>query len=287
MKSIKIDNLTKYYGTTLALDNVSMNIIPGKIYGLLGRNGAGKTTLLNMMTNKIYPTTGDVFIDGENVKDNDNVLGQIYYMMEMNLFPDYMRVNEGFKWTGEFYPEFDHEYALRISDKFGLNTKKKIKDLSTGYRTIFKAITTMATNAEMMIFDEPVLGLDANHRDMFYKELLTKYAEIENTMIISTHLIEEIAEVLEQTIIIKSGKIIMDKSVEDLLESAYTVSGEAGNVEKYIASKSFTGMETIGKFKSVTVLEEYSERDSNRLSDLNLDVDKAELQKLFIALTNE
>lgn len=286
MKSIKIENLTKYYGNTQALNDVSLDIETGKIYGLLGRNGAGKTTLINLVTDKIFPTSGKVLIDGEDVSGNDKVLGRIYYMMEKNLFPDYMKVKESFKWTHEFYPGFDMEYARMLSKKFGLSIDKKIKSLSTGYCTIFKAVTALASNAPLMIFDEPVLGLDANHRDLFYKELLANYTKEAKTMILSTHLIEEVADVLEEAIIIKDGRIILKKSVEDLLEGAYTVSGEITKVDEYVSSRKYTGAEIMGKFKSVTVLEEVKKRDMALINELGLDTGKVELQKLFIALTN-
>ena len=172
MKTIEVKELTKYYKTNKALDCLNFTIEPGKIYGLLGRNGAGKTTLLNLMTGRIFPTEGEIRIDGENVHENDKVLGSIFYMTEKNLYPVEERVKNILKWSRQFYPKFDMEYARDLADKFGLDTNKKVKNLSTGYTSIFKAVTALASNADIILFDEPVLGLDANHRDMLYKELL-------------------------------------------------------------------------------------------------------------------
>lgn len=286
MKTIEIKGISKNYGNTKALDKVTVTIEPNRIYGLLGRNGAGKTTLLNLITNRIFPTEGDIMIDGETVFENDKVLGNIFYMTEQNLYPDGERVKEIFKWTKEFYPLFDMEYAKSLSAKFGLDTNKKIKNLSTGYASIFKAVTALASNAGIIIFDEPVLGLDANHRDMFYKELIANYSENPKTIIISTHLIEEVASVLEEAIIIREGKLIVKKSVEELLSGAYTVSGEASKVDKYIQGKKFAGIETIGSFKSATILEAAKDRDQALADELKIEFTNAELQKLFISLTN-
>lgn len=286
MSSIEIKGITKDYGDTKALDNVSLKIEPNKIYGLLGRNGAGKTTLLNLMTNKIFPTSGEITIDGATVCENDETLNNIFYMMEKNLYPEALKVKEIFRWTKEFYINFDIEYAKALSDKFGLKLNKKIKELSTGYRSIFKAITALASNANIIAFDEPVLGLDANHRDMFYKELIANYSKNPKTIIISTHLIEEVANVLEEAIIIKNGRVILKESVEELLASAYTVSGEATKVDKYIEGKKCIGEEVMGKFKSVTVLESIQDKNKDMLKELDLEINKAELQKLFISLTN-
>ena len=286
MKTIDIKGISKEYANTKALDNVTITLEPNKIYGVLGRNGAGKTTLLNLLTNRIFPTEGEITIDGHTVFENDKALNDIFYMTEKNLYPEGEKIKNIFKWTREFYPLFDIEYAKDLSEKFELNINKKVKDLSTGYSSIFKAIIALSSNANIMIFDEPVLGLDANHRDMFYKELIANYNKTPKTMIISTHIIEEVAQVLEEVIIIKKGKLIAKQSVEELLSCAYTVSGESSNVDKYIEGKKYIGQETIGNFKSVIVLEDIQNKNQVLANELKVEFSKAELQKLFISLTN-
>ncbi|HQI15836.1 MAG TPA: ABC transporter ATP-binding protein [Bacillota bacterium] len=286
MKTIQIKGVSKVYGYTKALDKVDITIESDRIYGLLGRNGAGKTTLLNLMTNRIFPTEGEILIDGETVFENDRVLGNIFYMTEKNLYPEDERVRNIYKWIKEFYPSFDVEYAKDLSERFGLDTKKRVKSLSTGYTSIFKAVAALASNADIVLFDEPVLGLDANHRDMFYKELISNYSESPKTIIISTHLIEEVASVIEEAIIIKEGKLILKQSVEELLSGAYLVSGEASKVDKYIQGRKCIGIDAIGSFKSATVLEAVNNKDEALAEELELEFGKAELQKLFISLTN-
>ncbi len=286
MSLIEFKGISKYYKETKALDNVNLTLEPNKIFGLLGRNGAGKTTLLNLLTNKIFPTTGEITLDGATVFENDAALKNMFYMMERRLYPENLSIKEIFKWSKAFYPEFDGEYAYSLCEKFKLNPKKRVKELSTGYESIFKAIIALASNAKVLIFDEPVLGLDANHRDLFYKELLANYNEKPKTIIISTHLIEEIEGVLEEVIIIKEGKLIMRKPVADLLTSAHTVSGEASKVDVYLKGRNSAGEEMIGKFKSVTVLEEVNTINKTMAKELGLELSKVELQKLFISLTN-
>lgn len=287
MSLIEIKGVTMHYKDTIALDNIELTIEPGKIYGLLGRNGAGKTTLLNLMTNKIFPSTGDITIDGITVFENEQALSRIFYMTEKNLYPEGLKVKEIFKWTKEFYPNFDMEYAKQLAEAFELNINKKVKELSTGFGSIFKGILTLASNAEILIFDEPILGLDANHRDMLYKELLANYSENPKTIIISTHLIEEIEDVLEEVIIIKKGRLIEKSSVEDLVASAYTVSGEASRIDTYLKDKKYIDEKTIGKFKTVTVLEKIQYRNEMLAKELDLEFSTVELQRLFISLTNQ
>lgn len=287
MACIKISNLTKEYGKHRVLDNVSLTIEENKIYGLLGRNGAGKTTLLNLITNRIFQTEGTITIDGENVVENGTVLEKIYFMTELDLYPEGMKVKELFKWTKEFYSNFDMDYAIRLSNKFGININKKFKELSTGYSSICKIIITLASGAEILIFDEPVLGLDANHRDMFYKELVANYIDEPKTIILSTHIIEEVSEILEKVIIIKDGKLLGDKEVESLLGGAYLVSGSSENVSKYIENKKCINIEAIAGFKEATIIGELSDEDNNQIKELGLEISKVELQKLFIHLTGE
>lgn len=286
MSSIVFAGVSKEYGATRALQNIQLSLPSGKIYGLLGRNGAGKTTLLNLLTNRIFPSQGVVTLDGQPVLENDQALGQIFYMTEPNLYPASMRAKEVLRWTREFYPQLDQGYAQGLAAKFGLDLNKRVRELSTGYGSIFKATLALASNAPIVIYDEPVLGLDANHRELFYAELLANYAAHPKTVIISTHLIEEVAEVLEEVIIIKSGQIILQQPVEELLAGAYTVAGEANAVDRYVAARRWLAGQQLARFKSVTVLEPLAPADRELASELGLDLAPVVLQKLFIALTN-
>lgn len=286
MSSIEIKNVSKAYGKVSALKNVTATITDGKICGLLGRNGAGKTTLLNILTNRIFADQGQIWMDGETVTENDRAQAKIFYMTEKTLYPDDRRVRDVFQLTRGFYPQFDLEYAYNLAERFKLETRKKIGGLSTGYQSIFKLILTLASNAEVIIFDEPVLGLDANHRDLFYKELLAHYNSAPKTVILSTHLIEEAAGVLEDVILIKEGQIILTQPVEDLMQTAYTVSGNQENVNRFIVGKKVIREEALGRFKAATVYQKRNGTDQETMAQLGLDLSPARLQELIISLTN-
>jgi ABC-2 type transport system ATP-binding protein len=286
MSTIEIKNVSKAYGKTVALKNVTATFTAGKICGFLGRNGAGKTTLLNIITNRLFADQGQVFIDGEPALENDRAQAKIFYMTEKTLYPKDMKVRAVFQLTRGFYPRFDLEYADLLADRFKLETKKRIDALSTGYLSIFKLILTLASNAPVIIFDEPVLGLDANHRDLFYKELVTHYSAAPSTVILSTHLIEEAAALLEEVIVIKEGQILLTQPVEELLQLAYTVSGSQENVDRYIAGKKVIREEALGRFKTATIFQKRGSADQGALSQLGLDLAPARLQELFISLTN-
>lgn len=287
MAIIKVKNVSKSYGEKKVLDDISIEFEENKIYGLLGRNGAGKTTLLNLITDRISLDVGKITIDDEDVYENDMALEKVYYMTEKNLYPDDYKIKDVFKWTKVFYQNFDNEYALQLSRKFDIDINKKIKNLSTGYNTVCKIITTLASGAEILIFDEPVLGLDANHREIFYKELMKNYIEHPKTIILSTHIIEEVSNLLEKVIIIKNSKIITSDNCDELLEKSYTVSGLSENVDKFIKSKKVVNSEEIAAFKEVTILGKLNSEDKILADQLELKFSKVQLQKLFIYLTEK
>jgi ABC-2 type transport system ATP-binding protein len=282
MSRLEIRDITKKFGNLTALDNINLKLEENKIYGLLGRNGAGKTTLLNLITNRVFPTNGEVLVDGEYVLENDRALSKIYFMTEKNYFPEGMTVKQAFKWSSQFYPDFDPEYAASLSEKFSLRTSSKIKALSTGYTSIFKMIIALSCNAPIILLDEPVLGLDANHRDLFYKELLQSYSEKPKTIIISTHLIEEAADIIEDVIIIKEGKLIMNEPVEKVLSRGYAVTGSTSAVDRFIVGKNVLGADILGGLKCAYIL---GELDKGGMPE-GLEVSKPDLQKLFIHMTN-
>ena len=283
MNGIEVKNVSKCFGQVQALDSVNLHFQPGKIYGLLGRNGAGKSTLLNIITNRIFSDSGEVLLDGEPLRENDNTQSKIYMMSEKNYYPDGFRVRDVFKWTKEFYSGFDYELADELCRQFHLNTNKKVKNLSTGFNTIFKIITALSVNAPYVFLDEPVLGLDANNRDLFYRTLIKNYAKNPRTFIISTHLIEEVAAVIEEVVIIKDGRIIENRSTEKLLATGYTASGTIDAVNKFAIGKKVIGEDILGGWKSVYIL---GQVDKNDLHE-NIEIQKLELQKLFIRLTND
>lgn len=282
MKGLSISNVSKNYGNVQALKNVSIELQPSKIYGLLGRNGAGKTTLLNIIAGRIFADQGQVLLDDKPVTENDEALKNIFMMSERNYYPEAMRVAEAYRWTKEFYKSFDEKKAMDLSGRFGLDVKKKIKSLSTGYCSVFKLIVALCVNVPYVFLDEPVLGLDANHRELFYRVLLEAYSENPSAFVISTHLIEEVSGVIEDVIIIHNGQILRAEPREDLLSRYYCVSGSIVAVDRFITGKKLIGEDVLGGLKTA-----YLEGPADSKSiPADLEITKMDLQRLFIRLTN-
>lgn len=285
---IEIRHVTKSFGHTKALDDVNVSFAPERIYGLLGQNGAGKSTLLNLISNRLFPDSGDILVDGETARENDRAQSKIYLMSEKTLYYEDMKLRDTFKWSAHFYPDFDMDGAMKLAEMFKLKLNKKVKSLSTGYTSIFKLIIALSVNTPYLFLDEPVLGLDANHRDIFYKYLLEKYIEKPCTIVISTHLIEEVASLIEDVVIIKDGRIIEDTSKDELLTRGFTISGRAADVDAYMdqisrlhdPGKQILGADSLGSLKTAYILGDRSDVPGS------LDISSMNLQKLFIQLTN-
>lgn len=280
--SIEVKNISKSYGKVKALDDISFTVEDNKIYGLFGRNGVGKTTLLNIIDNRVFPTSGEILVDGENVRNSAKALSKVYMMSESNLFPKDMKIKKLFKWTKDFYREFDTEKAKSLLADIEIADNKKIRGLSTGQLTLIKLIIGLCINVPYLIFDEPVNGLDANHREKFYKLLIEKYIQEPCTIIVSTHLIDEIANLVEEVIIIDSGNVIIKKSKDEFLSEGFAVTGKNCYVDEFAKNYEVISSEEFGIIKTTYVIGTIPEEVPNEV-----EISPLNLQKLFIKLTNQ
>ena len=288
MSKLVCENLTKKYGDKTVLDHVNLTLESGKIYGLIGRNGAGKTTLLSLMSNQNPITEGTAVIDGQRIWENPKALSRLCFSRELNLSAEsalsaytlkaYLRAAE------TYLPHWDKEMAQKLLDLFGMDKKKKLGKLSKGMLSMVTILVAMASKAEFTFLDEPVAGLDVVAREQFYQLLLEEYTETGRTFVLSTHIIEEAADVMEEVIILDKGKILMMENTQELVDRARYVTGLADQVDGATAGLSCHHIEKIGRSKAVTVLLPEGE-DLNPGYDVT--VQPVNLQKLFVALCGE
>lgn len=288
MNKLVCSNLTKTYGAKKVIDGVSLTLEPHRIYGLIGRNGAGKTTLLGLISGQNYPDSGDVTLDGKPLLDNQELLDQICFSRELSqilLFGrDTRKVKQLLKTAELILPYWDNEYAKRLIGEFELDEGKRIANLSKGMLSAVTIIIALASKSPITFLDEPVAGLDVFMRDKFYRLLLEEYTESERTFVVSTHIIDEAANVLEDVIIIESGKILLTENTDELLSRHRIVSGRADDIDEFIKGYRVTHSESHGK--SMTVCVEFDDYDKFKadVSTYDFDVSKASLQKLFMNL---
>lgn len=217
-----------------------------------------------------------------NAISNDSALGKVHLMSEQLLYNPSLKVKDMFKTASFYYPDFDTEYAMKLCSEYELDTNRKLHKLSTGYRTIAKAVNALACGAPIVFFDEPVLGLDANHRDLFYKHVVNRYSERPATFVISTHLIEETAGIIERAVVIKKGELLFDKDVEEVRSMGYSVSGKSADVDSFANGKELMGEDVLGGLKTVYIKGQLNEAELPE----GLTAEPMNLQNIFIHLTN-
>src|SRR5690242_759033 len=224
--TISVAELTRRYRDQAALDNVSLTVEPGTVTGLLGRNGAGKTTLMRIITGLEFPTDGEVKVFGAAPAENDAVLRRMVFVREEQAYPDF-RVGHAIRVASWFYPNWSAELAGQLITDFDLPLGRRIKRLSRGMRSAVGIVIGLAARAELTLFDEPYGGLDAAARQLFYDRLLADFAEHPRTIVLSTHLIDEVADLVEHVLVLDRGRIIVDDATEELRGQVLSVTGPA------------------------------------------------------------
>ena len=282
---VQVDHLTKRYRETLAVDDVSFSIEKDKIYGLLGRNGAGKTTVMSILTAQNFATSGDVRVFGEQPYENARVLGRMCFVRESQKYPDDATPTHAFAMARLFFPRWDQKLADRLIEDFQLPPKKRIKKLSRGQLSAVGVIIGLASRAEITFFDEPYLGLDAVARQIFYDRLLEDYTLHPRTVILSSHLIDEVANLIEKVIVIDRGRIIMDDDTDAVRDRAASIVGDTAIVEAFVAGREVIHRESLGRVSSVTVLGALSPDDRRGLAAAGLEVGPVSLQQLIVRTT--
>ncbi|HEU5126760.1 MAG TPA: ABC transporter ATP-binding protein [Glycomyces sp.] len=283
--SVSLRDVTLKYGDTDALSDVTLTLEGGKIHGLLGRNGAGKTTLLSLLAAFRKPTDGEVLVDGRPVWENIDVVSQVALIREGGDFDDTETVKATIE-TGQLRPSFDLEYARKLAERFELPLKKKVNQLSRGKRSVLAAICGLAARAELTMFDEVHLGMDAPTRDAFYKELLAEYMDRPHTVILSTHLIDEVANYLEGVVIVDKGRILRHDDVEAFQGTGATLTGPADAVDAVTAGLEVLAEQRLGGTKSATVAERLDAERRERAAAAGIEIGPVGLQDLFIHLTD-
>lgn len=282
---IEVAGLTKRYRDALAVDDVSFEIEKDRIYGLLGRNGAGKTTVMSILTAQNFATAGTVRVFGDQPYENPRVLRRMCFVRESQKYPDDARPGHAFATARLFFPNWDQELADRLVDDFQLPMRKRIKKLSRGQLSAVGVIIGIASRAEITFFDEPYLGLDAVARQIFYDRLLADYTEHPRTVILSSHLIDEVSNLIERVLVIDRGRIIMDEDTDAVRDRAANIVGDSAAVDAFVRGREVIHRESLGHVSSVTVLGALTHADRRELASAGLDVAPVSLQQLIVRTT--
>ena len=281
---VEAHGLTKHFGKVHAVEDATFTIEENRIYGLLGRNGAGKTTLMSLLTGQEFATAGSVEVYGHSPVENASVLERTAFIKESQKYPDDFRVKHVMRSAPWFFSEWDADFAGRLIEDFRLPVDRRIKKLSRGQLSAVGVIVGLASRAPLTFFDEPYLGLDAVARQLFYDRLLADYSEHPRTVVLSTHLIDEVSNLLEHVLVIDDGHIIIDSDADTLRGSATTVAGTKSAVDAFTKNREVLHREGIGGLSSAT-LAGLDASGRRAAADAGLELAPVSLQQLIVRST--
>ena len=286
--NIKADSLSLKYGKTQALDNISLELGPGKIYGLLGRNGAGKTSLLSLIAAFNRPTSGKVEISGEDPFENQKIISQVSFNYNSDYSDENETASDFFEFASRYRPNFDPEYARDLAGRlFKIPLDKKISQLSQGMQSALDVTIGLASKTPITLFDEIHLGMDAAIREKFYQELIRYREEEQNLIILSTHLVSEMGYLFDHVLMLDQGKMIIDQPYDQVIEKGNSITGRGDLVDNFIQDLNVINIKKLGPTKSAMVYGQLNPTRKKEAEELGLEIGPVSLQELFIHLTDD
>ena len=211
MSILECRALTKRYGGKCALDGVELKIEPGRIVGLLGPNGSGKTTLIKLANGLLTPTSGEILIDG--MRPSPKTKEIVSYLPDRDTLPGWMTIRQALDYYGDFFADFRRTAAEEMLQRLGLDSAQRIRTLSKGMREKLQLIVTMSREAKLYLLDEPIGGVDPATRDYILRTIISNYHE-DASVVISTHLIADVEQVLDEVVFLQSGRVERHTSVD-------------------------------------------------------------------------
>ena len=213
MSLLECRKLNKNYGGSFALNDIDLQIEPGRIVGLLGPNGSGKTTLIKLVNGLLTPTGGEVLIDGR--KPSPETKAIVSYLPERNALSEWMSAKQAMDYYADFFEDFNRDKAKEMIRNLGLDEQARIKTMSKGTREKLQLILVMSREAKLYLLDEPIGGVDPATRDYILRTIISNYNE-NASVIISTHLIADVEQVLDDVIFLREGHVELHESVDEI-----------------------------------------------------------------------
>jgi ABC-2 type transport system ATP-binding protein len=284
-QGIAVTELSKQYGRQTALDKVTAHFEQGKIHGLLGRNGAGKTTLMSIICNHSLKSSGSVQVDGHNPAENARILDRMCFVHENQRWHDAYTAGMILRSAKRFYPHWEHALCERMVRRLELPVNSRAGKLSRGQRSALAVTIALASHAQYTFLDEPYLGMDATAREVFYEELAVTQAQDQRTFLMSSHLIDECAALLETVTILHHGRVINASSVDDATANTWVFTGSQELADRVLAGTEILSLTTMGAMCSMVFRGAISDERHSALRAASMaELRNATLQELVSAI---
>ncbi|SHH62181.1 ATP-binding cassette domain-containing protein [Desulfosporosinus lacus] len=288
MNVIQCRDVTKSYGQNKALDHLSFEIGENKITGLIGRNGAGKTTLLKMIAGYIKPTQGELQVFTRKPFNNLDVSAKTIFIDDNMTFPDSFRLTDILSEVAPFYAAWNSNLANALFNYFSFDPNQAHSNMSKGSKSTFNSIIGIASRCPLTIFDEPTTGMDSAVRKDFYKALLKDYLEHPRTILLSSHLLSELEEILEDILLIDNGSKCLHLPVMELRELAVGIRGNKQTLLTFVEGKELIYKEEFAKGSLYVVIKkELIEQEFKHVRQNGLEVLPISLDDLCVYLTGK
>lgn len=246
MNVIECKNMTKTYGQTNILKDLSFTIKENSITGLIGRNGAGKTTLLKIIAGFFRETSGEITVFSKKPFNNLFVSANMVFIDDQMNLPNSLQLTEILAEASRFYPNWDADLAQKLLDYFSLHPNQYHYNLSKGMKSTFNMIIGLSSRCAITIFDEPTTGMDASVRKDFYRALLKDYIAHPRTIILSSHHLNEIEDLLEDVLLIKDGHVLFHRPIAEIKEWGIGLKGPNTMIERWVQNSEILYQKEMG-----------------------------------------
>jgi len=281
MSCIEARGLRKAYKTTIALDGVDLRVEEGRILGLIGPNGAGKTTALNAILG-LTPYQGELKVLGRDPwRERDQLMRDVCFISDVAVLPRWIRVSQALDFVAGVHPRFDRAKAEGFLAKTSIRHAAKVRELSKGMVAQLHLALVMAIDARLLVLDEPTLGLDILYRKQFYDSLLNDYFDRTRTIVVTTHQVEEIQNVLTDVMFMNRGRIVFDCSMEELESRYLELSVHPEQLAAARALKPMNERQALGR--SILLFDAVGREQLSKLGDLRT----PNISDLFIAVMGQ
>lgn len=285
MNCIEFKNVTKTYGLHTVLNHMNFTIEEGVLTGVIGRNGVGKSTLMKIIAGHIQPTSGDVHVFSENPFNSLKVSANSIFVDDTMSFSDKLTLQDILKEADRFYVNWDAELAQRLFDYFSFPRNARHTNLSKGKKSTFNAIIGLAAHCPLTIFDEPTSGMDTAVRQDFYRALLKDYIAHPRTILLSSHHLEEIEDLLEDILLIHDGMVRFHSPITDLQEKFVKLIGKEDEILLHTAQKQVFGKQLNGPFFETYVENAFTADEKARIAEDGIVLHTVSANDAYVILT--
>lgn len=286
MSVLLCDNISKVNSNSNSIQNFSFNFLDKKIYGILGKSDSGKEVLLDLITSKIKPDEGTIWVDGENLYKNKEMLERVCYINKKTTFPDVYNIAMICKKMDNIYPKWDNYYAYTLCRYFEIQMTDLYANLPKAKKRLFLGICALASRANITLYDDPVSDIDMKERHDFYTFLYEHYLRYPRTIIITTDYIDEIDYMFDKVLFLDKGRLIDFFTTKELKNNFRYLTGKTEVLRSLISGIKIIGAEERGGILTVCVRKKLTKDETRKFQKYLITISDVPIQKIFIYLIN-